>query len=291
MITKAVIPAAGVGTRLLPATKAQPKEMLPILDTPVIQYVVQEAVDAGIENILLVTGRDKRAIEDHFDRNVELESYLEQRGDRTALEAVRSLAQLARIHYVRQPRQAGLGDAIRCARDFVGEEPFAVLLGDTVMDAAVPVTRQLIQAYEQQPAPVLAVEHVPAQKIGRYGIVEGPLLSNGSIRVERLIEKPRPGETASTTAIAGRYVLTPEVFDALEMARPGRNDEIQLTDALASMLAQTPMIALPVHGRRYDIGDKLDYLTAILAFALKRDEFAGTIRSFISSLAHSGHAE
>ncbi len=284
MITKAVIPAAGAGTRLLPATKAQPKEMLPILDTPTIQYVVQEAVDAGIENILLVTGRDKRAIEDHFDRNAELESHLEERGDKTALEVVRNLAQLARIHYVRQPTQAGLGDAIRCARAFVGDEPFAVLLGDTVIDAPVPVTRQLIHAYEEHPGPILAVEDVPAQKIGRYGIVEGTPLGDGRIRVEKLIEKPRPGETSSTMAIAGRYVLTPEVFDALEMASPGRNDEIQLTDALAGMLAQTPMVAVPIQGRRYDIGNKLDYLSAILAFALKRDEFAGTIRSFIASL-------
>jgi UTP--glucose-1-phosphate uridylyltransferase len=291
MITKAVIPAAGAGTRLLPATKAQPKEMLPILDTPAIQYVVQEAVDAGIENILFVTGRDKRAIEDHFDRNVELESHLEERGDRAALEAVRNLAQLARIHYVRQPTQAGLGDAIRCARAFVGDEPFAVLLGDTVIDAPVPVTRQLIHAYEEHPAPVLAVEDVPAQKIGRYGIVEGTPLGDGRIRVEKLIEKPRPGETSSTMAIAGRYVLTPEVFDALEMAKPGRNDEIQLTDALAGMLAQTPMVAVPIQGRRYDIGDKLDYLSTILAFALKRDEFAGTIRSFITSLPDASGTE
>jgi UTP--glucose-1-phosphate uridylyltransferase len=291
MITKAVIPAAGAGTRLLPATKAQPKEMLPILDTPAIQYVVQEAVDAGIKSILIVTGRDKRAIEDHFDRNLELELYLEQRGDRTALEAVRSLAQLARIHYVRQPRQAGLGDAIRYARAFVGEDPFAVLLGDTVIDAPIPVTRQLIQAYEEQQAPVLAVEDVPAQKVGRYGIVEGTPLGDGRIRVERLIEKPRPGETASTMAIAGRYVLTPEVFDALEMVRPGRHDEIQLTDALAVMLVQTPVVAVPIQGRRYDIGDKRDYLNTILAFALKRQEFAETIRFLISSLAESGDTE
>ncbi len=291
MITKAVIPAAGAGTRLLPATKAQPKEMLPILDTPAIQYVVQEAVDAGIESILIVTGRDKRAIEDHFDRNLELEAFLEQRGDRAALGAVRSLAHLANIHYVRQHRQAGLGDAIRCARAFVGDEPFAVLLGDTVIDAPVPVIRQLIQAYEEQPAPVLAVEDVPATKVGRYGIVEGTPLGDGRIRVDRLIEKPRPGETASTLAIAGRYVLTPEVFAALERAKPGRNDEIQLTDALAGMLPQSPMIAVPIQGRRYDIGDKLDYLSTILAFALKREEFAGTLRSFIASLPDAGAVE
>ncbi len=284
MITKAVIPAAGAGTRLLPATKAQPKEMLPILDTPAIQYVVQEAVESGIEDILFVTGRDKRAIEDHFDRNVELESHLEKRGDTSALQAVRGLAQLARIHYVRQPTQAGLGDAIRCARAFVGDEPFAVLLGDTVIDAPVPVTRQLIRAYEAEHAPVLAVEDVPLQKIGRYGIVEGTRLDTGRFRVNRLIEKPRPGETTSTMAIAGRYVLSPGVFDALAAAPPGRDGEIQLTDALARMLPHTPMLAVPFQGRRYDIGDKLDYLSTILAFALKRDEFAETIRSFLSSL-------
>ena len=171
MITKAVIPAAGVGTRLLPATKAQPKEMLPIIDTPAIQYVVQEAVYAGVEDILIVTGRDKRAIEDHFDRNVELELHLERRGDDDALRTIRSLADLARIHYVRQPTQAGLGDAIRCARAFVGDQPFAVLLGDTLIDAPVPITRRLIEAHEEHGAPVVAVENVPADKVGRYGIV------------------------------------------------------------------------------------------------------------------------
>jgi len=284
MITKAVIPAAGAGTRLLPATKAQPKEMLPILDTPTIQYVVQEAVDAGIEDILFVTGRDKRAIEDHFDRNVELEMHLERRGDTAALEAVRNLAELARIHYVRQPTQAGLGDAIRCARTFVGKDPFAVLLGDTVIDASVPVTRQLIHAYEQYRTPVLAVENVPKEKIGRYGIVEGTALPQGRLRVERLVEKPSPGETDSTLAIAGRYILPPEVFGALEATKPGKNNEIQLTDALAGMLLHTSMVAVPIEGRRFDIGDKRDYLHAILAFALARSEFRDVIRSYAASL-------
>jgi len=284
MITKAVIPAAGAGTRLLPATKAQPKEMLPILDTPAIQYVVQEAVDAGIQDILIVTGRDKRAIEDHFDRNLELESHLEWRGDDSALKAVRSLGELARIHYVRQPTQAGLGDAIGCARGFVGEEPFVVLLGDTVIDAPVPVTRKLMDAYEEHRAPVVAVEDVPAEKVSRYGIVEGTPLGPGTLRVNRLVEKPLPGETDSTLAIAGRYVLTPEVFDALRATRPGRNNEIRLTDALAGMLEQGPMVAVSIEGRRFDIGNKLDYLNTVLAFALKREEFAGVIRSFLASL-------
>ena len=284
MITKAVIPAAGAGTRLLPATKAQPKEMLPILDTPAIQYVVQEAVDAGIQDILIVTGRDKRAIEDHFDRNLELESHLEWRGDDSALRAVRSLGELARIHYVRQPTQAGLGDAIGCARGFVGEEPFVVLLGDTVIDAPVPVTRKLMDAYEEHRAPVVAVEDVPAEKVSRYGIVEGTPLGPGTLRVNRLVEKPLQGETDSTLAIAGRYVLTPEVFDALRATRPGRNNEIQLTDALAGMLEQGPMVAVSIEGRRFDIGNKLDYLNTVLAFALKREEFAGVIRSFLATL-------
>jgi UTP--glucose-1-phosphate uridylyltransferase len=229
---------------------------------------------------LFVTGRDKRAIEDHFDRNVELEAHLERRGDAGALRVVRSLASLATIHYVRQPTQAGLGDAIRCARAFVGNEPFVVLLGDTVIQADVPVTRQLIEAYERHGSPVLAVENVPAEKVSRYGIVEGRPLEGGHLRVERLVEKPEPKETDSTLAIAGRYVLTPDVFDALDATTPGKNNEIQLTDALAGMLADTSMVAVPFEGRRFDIGDKLDYLNTILAFALKRSEFKNVIQSF-----------
>ncbi len=291
MITKAVIPAAGVGTRLLPATKAQSKAMLPILDVPTIQYVVQEAVDAGIENVLIVSGRDTRTIEDHFNHNVELESHLEERGRLAALESLHRLVRLANIQFVRQPTPVGLGDAIRCVRPFTGNEPFAVLLGDTVIDAPVPVTRRLIEAYEEHHVPVLAVEEVPAEKVERYGIVEGSPLGDGVIRVERLIEKPRPGETASSMAIAGRYVLTPEVFTALESTKPGRNDEIHITDALASMLAQTSMVAIPIRGHRYDIGDKLDYLRTILAFALKREEFAEVVRSFMASLGESGDME
>ncbi len=284
MITKAVIPAAGAGTRLLPVTKAQPKEMLPILDTPAIQYVVQEAVDAGIEDILIVTGRDKRAIEDHFDPNPELETHLQRRGDENALKVVRSLGDLARIRYVLQPTQAGLGDAVACARAFVGDEPFAVLLGDTVMDAPVPVTRQLMDSFEENQVPVLAVEEVPAEKVSRYGIVEGTSLGPRQFRIGRLVEKPAPGETDSTLAIAGRYVLTPAVFDALETTKPGRNDEIQLTDALAAMLEETPMVAVSIEGRRFDIGNKQDYLRTVLAFALKREEFAVVVEEFLTSL-------
>jgi UTP--glucose-1-phosphate uridylyltransferase len=283
VITKAVIPAAGVGTRLLPATKAQPKEMLPIIDTPAIQYVVQEAVDAGVEDILIVTGRDKRAIEDHFDRNVELELHLERRGDDDALRAVRSVADLARVHYVRQPTQAGLGDAIRCARAFVGDQPFAVLLGDTLIDAPVPITRRSIEAYEEHGAPVVAVENVPADKVGRYGIVGATPYGDSLYRVDRLVEEPLPEEAPSTLAVAGRYVLTPNVFGALDTVGPGKNDEIQLTDALASLLERAPIIAFPIEGQRYDIGNKLDYLKTVLAFALKREEFAEPLKAFLTS--------
>lgn len=288
MITKAVIPAAGAGTRLLPATKAQPKEMLPVLDTPAIQLVVQEAVDSGIQDILIVTGRDKRAIEDHFDRNLELEAHLERRGEEEALDSVRSPGGSARIHYVRQPIQAGLGDAIGYARAFVGGDPFAVLLGDTVMDAPVPVTRQLMDAFEEHGAPVLAVEVVPQEKVGRYGIVEGTPLRPGHCEVERLVEKPLPGETDSTLAIAGRYLLTPEIFDALAKTKPGRNGEVQLTDALASLVHVRPLVALTIQGRRFDIGNKLDYLRTVLAFALKRKEYAEVVESFLGSLQDSG---
>jgi UTP--glucose-1-phosphate uridylyltransferase len=285
MIKKAVIPAAGAGTRLLPATKAQPKEMLPILDIPTIQFVVQEAVDSGIEDILFITGRDKRAIEDHFDNNTELEAHLDRRGDEAALRTVRELASMARIHYVRQPTQAGLGDAVRLARAFVGVDPFVVLLGDTVFDADTPVTRRLIEAYEQHQTPVIAVEDVPAEIVSRYGIVEGTDLEQGGIRVRRLIEKPLPVETDSTLAIAGRYVLTPEVFDTLDTTGPGKNNEIQLTDALATMLPDTSIVAVKVEGRRYDIGNKQYYLRAILDFAHQRDEFKDVIDSFVTSVA------
>jgi UTP--glucose-1-phosphate uridylyltransferase len=291
MITKAVIPAAGIGTRLLPATKAQPKVMLPVLDAPAVQYVVQEAVDSGITDIVIVIGRDGPTIERHFARDGELEARLQGRGDSEALSSVRRIVERATISYVRQPEQRGLGDAVRCARSFVGEDPFAVLLGDTLIDALVPVTRQLIQVYEQEPAPIVGVETVAADKVRRYGIVEGTPLDDRRVRVDRMIEKPLPGETTSTMAIAGRYVLTPAVFDLLDNAEPGRNDEIQLTDALARMLPHTPIVAVPFEGRRYDIGDKLDYLRAILAFAQKRDEFSDVIRSFIKTIAASKDSE
>jgi len=284
-ITKAVIPAAGAGTRLLPVTKAQPKEMLPILDTPVIQHVVQEAVDAGLRDILIVTGRNKRAIEDHFDRNPELEAHLERRGDRGALETIRHIADLARIHYVRQPTQAGLGDAVKCARAFAGDQPFAVLNGDALLDARTPVTRQLVEVYEEHKLPVIAVEEVPQEKVHRFGVVECTPCGERLGRISRMIEKPDPGETSSNLAVAGRYVLTPEIFEALDAIPPGKNQEFQLTDAIVSLLETKPAMAVTVDGHRYDIGNKLDYLETILAFALEREEYAESLRKFAKPIA------
>jgi UTP--glucose-1-phosphate uridylyltransferase len=281
VITKAVIPAAGAGTRLLPATKSQPKEMLPILDTPAIQYVVQEAVDAGIRDILIVTGRGKRAIEDHVDRSPELEAHLEGGRDVAALSTIRSLGEMARIHYVRQPTQAGLGDAIAQTEAFVGREPFAVLLGDTILEAEVPVIRQLAEAHSEYGTPVLAVEEVPPEKVQHYGIVEGRSLGSGVTQVQNLLEKPLPGESDSTTAIAGRYILTPDIFDALRRTKPGRNEEIQLTDALAGMVPNTSMVALTIRGRRFDIGNKEEYLRTILAFAMKREGYRDVVRTVL----------
>ena len=232
MIKKAVIPAAGFGTRFLPATKAQPKEMLPIIDRPTIQYVVQEAVDSGIDDILIITGKGKRAIEDHFDRNYELEMRLEEKEDQLLLDEMRRLSDMAHLHYVRQRDLNGLGDAIRYAKQHVGNEPFAVLLGDTIMDSVIPVTQQLIDTYAQYGGSVIAVEKVPHDKVNRYGIVGGNPLSDRIIELTDLVEKPSIEDAPSNLAIAGRYILTPEIFAMLEQTPAGKNGEIQLTDAM-----------------------------------------------------------
>ncbi|MEZ0609894.1 UTP--glucose-1-phosphate uridylyltransferase GalU [Fibrella sp. WM1] len=284
MIKKAVIPAAGLGTRFLPATKAQPKEMLPIIDRPTIQYVVQEAVDSGIEDILIITGKGKRAIEDHFDRNYELESRLAEKEDRLLLDEMRRLSDMANLHYVRQRELNGLGDAIRYARQHVGNEPFAVLLGDTIMDAVMPVTQQLIDTYEQYGGSVIAVEEVPADKVNRYGIVGGKALSERIMALDTLIEKPSIAEAPSNLAIAGRYVLTPDVFDALDRTPVGKNGEVQLTDALKLMLMRENLFAHRIEGKRHDIGNKLDFLKTTVEFALKRPEFAEPFRAYLKSL-------
>ena len=284
MIKKAVIPAAGLGTRFLPATKAQPKEMLPIIDRPTIQYVVQEAVDSGIEDILIITGKGKRAIEDHFDRNFELETRLEEKEDQLLLDEMRRLSDMANLHYVRQRELNGLGDAIRYARHHVGNEPFAVLLGDTIMDSVIPVTQQLIDTYAQYGGSVIAVEEVPHDKVNRYGIVGGKSLSGRILQLDTLVEKPSLADAPSNLAIAGRYILTPEIFAMLEQTPVGKNNEIQLTDAMLLLLRRENLYAHRIEGKRHDIGNKLDFLKTTVEFALKRPEFADKFRAFLEEI-------
>ena len=287
MIRKAVIPAAGSGTRFLPATKAQPKEMLPIIDTPTIQYVVQEAVDSGIDDILIVTGKGKRAIEDHFDRNFELERILESKQEESLYNEVRQTAELANIHYVRQKELKGLGDAILQARYHIGDEPFAVLLGDTIVDSAVPVTRQLIDCHRQYRKTVIAVETVPDEKVSRYGIVSGNRVSDNVNEISTLVEKPSAGESPSNLAIAGRYVLSPGIFEILERLPKGRNDEVQLTDAIRVLLEKESVYSYTIEGKRYDIGNKLDYLKTQVEYGLKRKEFAEQFSAFLKEIIDS----
>jgi UTP--glucose-1-phosphate uridylyltransferase len=280
MIKKAVIPAAGFGTRFLPATKAQPKEMLPIIDTPTIQYVVQECVDSGFEDILIISGKGKRSIEDHFDRNIELEAHIQEQ-DETLYNQLRHIENMANIHFIRQKELNGLGDAIYHARFHCGNEAFAVLLGDTVIDSVIPVTQQLIDAYEQYHQSVIAVEEVPWDKVSRYGIVGGVSLNNKIIQINELVEKPSRDKAPSNLAIAGRYVLTPEIFEALEKTERGKNNEIQLTDALHIILKHENIVASTIEGKRYDIGNKLDFLKTTVEFALKRKEFAAPFEAFL----------
>ena len=290
MIRKAVIPAAGLGTRFLPATKAQPKEMLPIIDTPTIQYVVQEAVDAGIEDILIISGKGKRTIEDHFDRNYELESRLSEKKEEHFYNEMVRIADMANIHFIRQKEMNGLGDAVYHARNHVGDEPFAVLLGDTIISSVIPVTQQLIDTYEQYRCTVIAVEEVPEDKVDRYGIVGGKKVNNTIMELHELVEKPAVGKAPSNLAIAGRYILTPEIFRALEQTPRGKGNEVQLTDALHLLMKKEMLVSNMIEGKRYDIGNKLDFLKTTVEFALKREEFAEDFLTFLKeTLAqHSG---
>lgn len=281
MIKKAVIPAAGLGTRFLPATKAQPKEMLPIIDTPTIQYVVQECVDSGIEDILIISGKGKRSIEDHFDRNIELESRIQEQEDEALYTQLRHIENMANIHFIRQKELNGLGDAIYHARFHCGNEPFAVLLGDTIIDSVIPVTQQLIDSYDQYRQTVIAVETVPWEKVSRYGIVGGVNLSDRTLQLNELIEKPEREKAPSNLAIAGRYILTPEIFKAIEQTARGKGNEIQLTDALRLLMKKENIIATTIEGTRYDIGNKLDYLKTTVDFALRRKEFAAPFIEYL----------
>ena len=287
-VRKALIPAAGFGTRFLPATKSQPKEMLPIVDTPVIQHVVEEAVDSGITDILMVIGRGKRAIEEHFDRSFELEAQLEANGKAEALDAIRHISELADIHFVWQKEMNGLGDAVACGRHHIGNEPFAVLLGDTVMSSDAPerpVTRQLLDVFEQQGGSVVALEEVGRERVSRYGVIDGDAIGDGVYRIRDLVEKPSPEEAPSNLVVASRYVLTPEIFDCLEVTPRGKNNEVQLTDAMHLLLEKQAMFGLHFKGKRYDVGNKLDFIKTNIEFALKDSHLRGELLAFIRDVA------
>lgn len=281
-IRKAVIPAAGFGTRFLPATKAQPKEMLPIVDTPAIQYIVKEALDSGIEEILIITGRSKRAIEDHFDSSVELEELLQKQGKNIQLAMVKDLADI-KIHFIRQKSPRGLGDAVLCAKAFIGDEPFAVLLGDDIVyNPEKPCLQQLMDCYEQHPGIILGAQFVPNEKVSSYGIVSGEPLADNLYRVHGLVEKPSVDKAPSNLAVLGRYILTPDIFDILENTKPGVGNEVQLTDALAA--SKTDTYALAYEGVRYDTGDKLGYLKATVEYALRNEELGSAFKEYLKGL-------
>ena len=283
-IRKAVLPAAGLGTRFLPATKAQPKEMLPIVDKPTIQYVVEEAAASGIEDIIIVTGRGKNAIEDHFDRSLELEIALERKGKDGQLKEIQRISELASFCYVRQKEPLGLGHAILVARALVGNEPFAVLLGDDIIDAEVPCLRQMISVFDKYRSSIIAVQQVPREETSSYGIIDHKPVGDSVYRIEDLVEKPTPDTAPSDLAIIGRYILTPEIFDALEQTLPDEGGEIQLTNGLRILLRTQAIYGLAFRGRRYDAGSKLGFLKATVQFALKRPDLAPGFRSYLKTL-------
>lgn len=289
-IKKAIIPAAGLGTRFLPATKAQPKEMLPIVDKPTIQYIVEEAVESGIEDIIIVSGRGKRAIEDHFDVSYELEEKLAEKGKTEMLNIVHSISELANIHYIRQKEPKGLGRAISCASRFVGNEPFAVLLGDDIVQTEQPCLSQLIDVYNRHGLSVVGVQKVPDELVTNYGIVD-PLNNNNygtSVSgVRTFVEKPSVGNSPSNMAIMGRYILTPKIFDILETLSPGKGGEIQLTDAIKILNEQEQVLAYNFTGKRYDIGNKLGFVKATIDFALNREDLSNDIRKYLQEVLHS----
>ncbi|MEK4062773.1 MULTISPECIES: UTP--glucose-1-phosphate uridylyltransferase GalU [Paenibacillus] len=287
-VRKAIIPAAGLGTRFLPATKAMPKEMLPIVDKPTIQYIVEEAIAAGIEDIIIVTGKGKRAIEDHFDIAFELEHTLFEKGKLELLEEVRRSSQVT-LHYIRQKEAKGLGHAVWCARNFIGDEPFAVLLGDDIVQSDVPCTRQLIEQYESLGRSVIGVQTVPADQTNRYGIVD-PLRARGRLyEVDRFVEKPALGQAPSNLAIMGRYVLTPDIFDFLESQETGAGGEIQLTDAIQRLNTEQGVYAYDFQGVRYDVGEKLGFILTTIDFALRRQDLRHELLSALGEIVDREH--
>ena len=283
-IRKAVIPVAGLGTRFLPATKTVPKELLPIVDIPAIQYVVQEAVDSGISEVIFVTGRGKDSIEDHFDEIPELEQVLEERGQKEAVQNLRQIAAMIEVVSVRQKKPLGLGHAVFCARDLVGDEPFAVLLSDDLIEAPVPCLRQLMEIFEEKRESVLALRRVPEDQVRRYGIVQGKQLTKGLYEVENMMEKPQPHETPSRLAIIGRYILRPEIFSLLENVTPGKGGEIQLTDGISQLARQRKVYGYEFEGEHYDIGDKFGFVRATVAYALKRPELKEQTREYLQAV-------
>ncbi len=289
-VRKAIIPAAGLGTRFLPATKAQPKEMIPIVDKPTIQYIVEEAVAAGIEDILIISGRNKRAIEDHFDKSYELEEELHRKGKQDLLSVVQEISNIANIHYIRQKEAKGLGHAIYCAKSFIGNEPFAVMLGDDIVDSPVPCIKQLMDVYNEYQTTILGVQKVPLQDVTKYGIIGGTQIDERVYKVKGLVEKPEVEQAPSNIAILGRYIISPRIFEFLQTATPGKNGEIWLTDALQSLMEQEAMYAFDFEGDRYDVGDRIGFLKATVEFALKRDElkddFTAFLRHKIEQLPH-----
>ena len=287
-ITKAVIPAAGLGTRFLPATKAQPKEMLPIVDKPTIQYIIEEAAASGITDILIITGRNKRAIEDHFDRSIELEMELERKHKDALLKEIKEISNIVNIQYVCQQTPKGLGHAVLCAKNFVGNEPFAVLLGDDVVDSNVPCLKQLMNVYERYNSTVLGVQQVGWNDVDKYGIVSGEMMEDGIHKVKTLFEKPDREIAPSNVAILGRYIITPDIFPILERTEPGAGLEIQLTDALKELARHKAVYAYEFAGCRYDVGDKLGFLKATVEMALKRPDLHDDFAAYLRSLNEGG---
>ena len=282
-VKKAIIPAAGLGTRFLPATKAQPKEMLPIVDKPTIQFIIEEAIASGIEEILIITGSNKKCIEDHFDKSIELEMELEKAGKSDLLELVRDISDMVDIHYIRQKEPKGLGHAIHCAKTFVGNEPFAVLLGDDVVDSEVPCLKQLIDCYNEYKTTIVGVQPVDEDKVDKYGIVDGIHIEDRVYKVKDLVEKPSVEEAPSNIAILGRYIITPQIFEVLENTVPGKNGEIQLTDALKTLIGQEAMYAYNFRGKRYDLGDKFGFIQATIEYALKKPELRENVLNYLNN--------
>lgn len=283
-VRKAVIPAAGLGTRFLPATKAQPKEMLPIVDKPTIQYIVEEAVAAGIEDIIIISGRGKRAIEDHFDKSYELESMLNQKNQFDMLKLVEDISNMANIYYVRQKEPKGLGHAIYRAKSFIGNEPFAVMLGDDIVRSEIPCIGQMIEKYNELGNSIIGVQRVSMAEVSSYGIIGGDEAGDRLLRINEMIEKPEPENAPSNLAIMGRYIIDPEIFDCIERTKPGKNDEIQLTDSLAMLLKKQPIYGYEYTGKRYDVGNKLGFLKATVEIALEQEEVKEDFKEYLKNL-------